>query len=506
MLKLIFLFVCIISSVQANNITNINPSKARGSTFILSDKIIDNYNGYQKVTAWNSIYYYYSRTGAGDYISNVILNGTFKSRGTDDFTVKWYVPYKAGCPGSEGTTGCTSVLDGSQFNDQTVNSYNIINILNNEVCDINSCFTYNNGVYTGINRNSAYWLLTCTNWVSDCDIDINVNFTFKINPTYIPSSCTNVNCLNGGTCIVSNGIASCYCINGYTGTDCSTPPVSTSCTNVNCLHGGTCVLANGIASCSCTSGYSGTDCSTVSDSSLCTALTTCTSCFTSTLGCNSWCGNSGNSGTCSYSTGYQSCSKTYGLFLIPPNPSLCPANTIGVPSLTGSNNQVSSTASVSSNQVSYSGTRRVIDSVSVVEVQYDGILSISSSGCYSVEIDSIYTNMISGVILQGTLTADSAAKISWIPINSCSSSIVLGTPLSLVKNAVTPGTLTYDTINSPDLHIITYRFECKETVNCQINLKGSYYFSIKYGAQRSTANNLSISLMLLFGIIFVLLL
>ncbi len=63
--------------------------------------------------------------------------------------------------------------------------------------------------------------------------------------------CKDKVCLNGGACIDGT----CLCTNGYTGTNCETPP--DACAGVSCLNDGYC--ANG--SCVCPTGYTGADCS-----------------------------------------------------------------------------------------------------------------------------------------------------------------------------------------------------------------------------------------------------
>ena len=62
--------------------------------------------------------------------------------------------------------------------------------------------------------------------------------------------CSNVACLNGGTCISGT----CDCPSGYSGLNCQD---FDPCYNITCLNGGTCL--NG--SCDCPTGYTGIDCS-----------------------------------------------------------------------------------------------------------------------------------------------------------------------------------------------------------------------------------------------------
>ncbi|MCP4608275.1 MAG: SUMF1/EgtB/PvdO family nonheme iron enzyme [Planctomycetes bacterium] len=92
-----------------------------------------------------------------------------------------------------------------------------------------------------------------------------------IPPAYNPitaSPCAGVNCGTHGTC--SNG--KCFCIDGYTGDLCETPPHP--CTGITCGDHGYCVDGG----CVCESGYTGTPCQNIADCSpnLCQNAGICT--------------------------------------------------------------------------------------------------------------------------------------------------------------------------------------------------------------------------------------
>ena len=93
--------------------------------------------------------------------------------------------------------------------------------------------------------------------------------------------CSDVNCLNGGTCVSGD----CDCPVGFTGADCG---IEDRCItqNVSCLNGGTC--NNG--ACACPDGFSGPDCS-VEDR-----------CITQAVNCLN--GGTCNDGTCDCPDGF----------------------------------------------------------------------------------------------------------------------------------------------------------------------------------------------------------
>ncbi|CAC5380264.1 FAT4 [Mytilus coruscus] len=68
--------------------------------------------------------------------------------------------------------------------------------------------------------------------------------------------CAALNCLNGGSCEVLNGMFHCSCDSGFSGRLCEVTP----CTGLNCLNGGSCDVLNGKFHCSCVSGFSGRLC------------------------------------------------------------------------------------------------------------------------------------------------------------------------------------------------------------------------------------------------------
>ncbi|CAC5425112.1 unnamed protein product [Mytilus coruscus] len=68
--------------------------------------------------------------------------------------------------------------------------------------------------------------------------------------------CAELNCLNGGSCEVSNGMFHCSCDSGFSGRLCEVTP----CTGISCLNGGSCEVLNGTFHCSCDSGFSGRLC------------------------------------------------------------------------------------------------------------------------------------------------------------------------------------------------------------------------------------------------------
>ena len=69
-------------------------------------------------------------------------------------------------------------------------------------------------------------------------------------------------CLNNGVCYLINGSSSqygCYCQSGYNGKNCEN--VVNLCSLTTCLNGGTCIVQNGIAAvCLCTPGWAGLNC------------------------------------------------------------------------------------------------------------------------------------------------------------------------------------------------------------------------------------------------------
>ncbi|CAB3410276.1 unnamed protein product [Caenorhabditis bovis] len=75
--------------------------------------------------------------------------------------------------------------------------------------------------------------------------------------TLSPSPCAQHECLNNGTCLVSQeGTATCLCRNGFTGNQCELDV----CSSVPCQNGGVCRSNAGIAYCDCAPNFTGLLC------------------------------------------------------------------------------------------------------------------------------------------------------------------------------------------------------------------------------------------------------
>lgn len=94
------------------------------------------------------------------------------------------------------------------------------------------------------------------------------NCSIAINP------CEDNPCLNNGTCVPGTyPNFTCNCPPKYTGSTCETD----LCNNVNCQNGGTCVVVNGTAICECRDNFSGDRCENCD-------LPNCKRCSTETKG------------------------------------------------------------------------------------------------------------------------------------------------------------------------------------------------------------------------------
>ena len=110
-------------------------------------------------------------------------------------------------------------------------------------CDPNPC--RNNGTCM---RAGAYPNITCT-----CPPGFTgVNCTIELNP------CDPNPCRNNGTCMRAGAYPNitCTCPPRYTGSLCETD----ICSRINCLNGGTCVVENGVPVCTCPSNFNGSMC------------------------------------------------------------------------------------------------------------------------------------------------------------------------------------------------------------------------------------------------------
>lgn len=105
---------------------------------------------------------------------------------------------------------------------------------------------------------------TCVDTICICPNNTS-GPTCNVTRTPCPtSSQPGLVCANGGSCVPGLG---CFCQPGFGGDDCSTP-LPTDCTTVQCLNGGTClVLLNGTVVCRCPAGFTGPRCET--STSLC---------------------------------------------------------------------------------------------------------------------------------------------------------------------------------------------------------------------------------------------
>ena len=67
-------------------------------------------------------------------------------------------------------------------------------------------------------------------------------------------------CLNGGNCLINNGVGACQCAIGYSGTYCATALGCAAGGQYVCLNAGVCNTISGI--CQCAFGYTGSTCAT----------------------------------------------------------------------------------------------------------------------------------------------------------------------------------------------------------------------------------------------------
>ncbi|MBN2693487.1 PPC domain-containing protein [bacterium] len=145
--------------------------------------------------------------------------------------------------------------------------------------------------------------------IFDCTIDSDCsNGMICENGTCVSSSnpCDGVTCSNHGTCVNTNGVASCNCNTGYhaVGLTCvvdTTDP----CSGVTCSYHGDCVNTSGVASCDCDSGYHAVGLTCVVDSATCSDDSNQNNSYATSLNI-----------TLPHSAQYHSCATVYDYFKV----------------------------------------------------------------------------------------------------------------------------------------------------------------------------------------------
>lgn len=129
----------------------------------------------------------------------------------------------------------------------------------------------------GVCSQLSYNIATCTCVNGYTGVYCNVPPTNVVTTTLAPIACpTGINlCQNSGTCVINPTLNAlqCNCVPGFTGPTCAT--AQPFCTNNPCQNGGTCVAGTGTGStsgsCTCATGFSGVTCNI----GTCNAATNC---------------------------------------------------------------------------------------------------------------------------------------------------------------------------------------------------------------------------------------
>ncbi|XP_033625699.1 fibropellin-1-like [Asterias rubens] len=99
---------------------------------------------------------------------------------------------------------------------------------------------------------------TIVTFVEDQSGRPSVLCSYMITTNAAISPCANINCQNGGACLVLGTSFTCQCATGFTGQFCQT--AVSPCANINCQNGGACLVLGTTFTCQCATGFTGQFC------------------------------------------------------------------------------------------------------------------------------------------------------------------------------------------------------------------------------------------------------